>query len=40
MITPAIGTQELYKQLQTLIETDIPCFIHGSPGNWKILYSK
>jgi hypothetical protein len=32
MITPAIGTQELYKQLQTLIETDIPCFIHGSPG--------
>jgi len=32
MITPAIGTQELYKQLQILIETDIPCFIHGSPG--------
>jgi hypothetical protein len=32
MITPAIGTQELYKQLQTLIEADIPVFIHGSPG--------
>ncbi|XPV69869.1 MAG: ATP-binding protein [Halarcobacter sp.] len=32
MITPAIGTQELYKQLQTLIDTDIPVFIHGSPG--------
>ncbi|WP_419763667.1 MAG: ATP-binding protein [Arcobacter sp.] len=32
MITPAIGTQELYKQLQTLIDADIPVFIHGSPG--------
>ncbi len=32
MITPAIGTQDLYKQLQTLIDTDIPVFIHGSPG--------
>lgn len=32
MVTPAIGTQELYKQLQTLIDTDIPVFIHGSPG--------
>ena len=32
MVTPAIGTQELYKQLQTLIDTDIPLFIHGSPG--------
>jgi hypothetical protein len=32
MITPAIGTQELYKQLQILINTDTPVFIHGSPG--------
>lgn len=32
MITPAIGTQDLYKQLQVLIDTDIPVFIHGSPG--------
>lgn len=32
MITPAIGTSELYKQLQALIEVDIPVFIHGSPG--------
>ena len=32
MITPAIGTQELYKQLQALINSDIPVFIHGSPG--------
>ncbi|HHD81775.1 MAG TPA: AAA family ATPase [Campylobacterales bacterium] len=32
MITPAIGTQTLYRQLQTLIETDTPVFIHGSPG--------
>jgi hypothetical protein len=32
MITPAIGTIELYKQLQTLIQTDTPVFIHGSPG--------
>lgn len=32
MITPAIGTKELYKQLQILINTDTPVFIHGSPG--------
>ncbi|RXJ69355.1 ATPase [Halarcobacter ebronensis] len=32
MITPAIGTSELYKQLKALLEADIPCFIHGSPG--------
>jgi hypothetical protein len=32
MVTPAIGTKELYSQLQTLIDTDIPVFIHGSPG--------
>lgn len=32
MITPSIGTKELYKQLQALIEVDIPVFIHGSPG--------
>jgi hypothetical protein len=32
MITPAIGTQDLYKQLQVLIDSDIPVFIHGSPG--------
>ena len=32
MITPAIGTTELYKHLATLIQTDTPVFIHGSPG--------
>jgi len=32
MITPAIGTTELYNQLQILIESDTPVFIHGSPG--------
>lgn len=32
MVTPAIGTQELYKQLQILLKSDIPVFIHGSPG--------
>jgi hypothetical protein len=32
MITPAIGTKELYTQLETLINTDTPVFIHGSPG--------
>ncbi|WP_373073111.1 ATP-binding protein [Sulfurimonas sp.] len=32
MITPAIGTTELYKQLEILIKTDTPVFIHGSPG--------
>jgi hypothetical protein len=32
MITPSIGTTELYKHLETLIKTDTPVFIHGSPG--------
>ncbi len=32
MITPAIGTTELYNQLQILIKSDTPVFIHGSPG--------
>jgi len=32
MITPAIGTQELYKQLDILLQSDTPVFIHGSPG--------
>lgn len=32
MITPAIGTKELYKQLQVLIDANMPVFIHGSPG--------
>ncbi len=32
MITPAIGTKELYKQLRVLINTNMPLFIHGSPG--------
>ncbi len=32
MITPAIGTIDLYTQLETLIRSDTPVFIHGSPG--------
>jgi len=32
MITPAIGTSELYNQLKILLHTDTPVFIHGSPG--------
>jgi len=32
VITPAIGTSELYAQLETLIQSDTPTFIHGSPG--------
>lgn len=32
MITPAIGTNELYNQLKILLHTDTPVFIHGSPG--------
>lgn len=32
MITPAIGTTDLYKQLSILLLTDTPVFIHGSPG--------
>jgi hypothetical protein len=30
--TPSITTTELYSHLDTLIATDIPVFIHGSPG--------
>jgi hypothetical protein len=32
MVTPAISTTELYKQLDILIKSDTPVFIHGSPG--------
>jgi len=32
MITPAIGTAELYEQLEILLDTNTPVFIHGSPG--------
>lgn len=32
MTTPAIGTQALYGQLQILMESNLPVFIHGSPG--------
>lgn len=32
MVTPAIGTKELYKQLEILLKSDTPVFIHGSPG--------
>jgi hypothetical protein len=32
MITPSISTTDLYTHLDTLIETDTPVFIHGSPG--------
>ncbi len=32
MTTPSISTTELYTYLDTLIETDTPVFIHGSPG--------
>lgn len=32
MITPSIGTEELYKQLEVLLSSDTPVFIHGSPG--------
>jgi len=32
MITPAISTTELYKQLNVVLETNTPVFIHGSPG--------
>ena len=32
MVTPSIGTIELYKQLQILLKSDMPVFIHGSPG--------
>jgi len=32
MTTPQISTTELYRHLDTLIQTDTPVFIHGSPG--------
>ena len=32
MVTPYIGTIELYKQLEILLKSDMPVFIHGSPG--------
>lgn len=32
MITPSISTTELYTHIDTLIKTDTPLFIHGSPG--------
>ncbi|MEA1917603.1 MAG: MoxR family ATPase [Campylobacterota bacterium] len=32
MITPAIGTNELYRHINTLLQSDTPFFIHGSPG--------
>lgn len=32
MKTPAIGTNELYSQLEVLLNTNTPLFIHGSPG--------
>lgn len=32
MTTPAISTTELYTHINTLIQTDTPLFIHGSPG--------
>lgn len=32
MITPAIGTADLYNQLEVLLQTNTPVFIHGSPG--------
>lgn len=32
MITPSISTTELYDHIDTLIQTDTPLFIHGSPG--------
>ncbi len=32
MTTPSISTAELYRYIDTLIDTDTPLFIHGSPG--------
>lgn len=32
MITPSISTTELYTHIDTLLKSDIPLFIHGSPG--------
>lgn len=32
MTTPSISTTELYRHIDTLLDTDTPVFIHGSPG--------
>ena len=32
MITPEIGTARLKKELEVLLDTNTPVFIHGSPG--------
>lgn len=32
MVTPSIGTRDLTKLLNILLDTDTPVFIHGSPG--------
>ncbi|DAB30075.1 MAG TPA: ATPase, partial [Sulfurimonas sp. UBA12504] len=32
MRTPSISTTQLYKNIEILLETDTPLFIHGSPG--------
>ena len=32
MVTPAIGTRDLTRLLDVLLDTDTPVFIHGSPG--------
>lgn len=32
MITPSISILELYENIDTLLDTDTPLFIHGSPG--------
>jgi len=32
MRTPTISTTELYNHIDTLLQTDTPLFIHGSPG--------
>jgi len=32
MTTPSISTTELYTHIDTLLSTDTPLFIHGSPG--------
>lgn len=31
-MTPSISTTQLYNNIDTLLETDTPLFIHGSPG--------
>jgi len=32
MTTPSISTTQLYEHIDTLIQSDMPLFIHGSPG--------